>query len=464
EVRAYAAGDPRVRLVTHARNRGKGAAVRSALAAARGDYCLVQDADLEYDAGDYPRLLAAAVAGKGAGAGAPAVFGTRFHGQRRPRGMRAAHYAANRLLTALANALYGLALTDEATCYKLVDTALLRSLDLGCDGFDFCPEVTAKLGLLGIPVVEVPIGYAARSVEEGKKIRWTDGIVAVKTLVALRLTHQTPSPQTGNTTMNSIIHRALSAGLFLASAGALASLAAACSDERPGEASEAAASSAAPPSVQGAGVMRLRSEVNGPVTRVELLDEGGGRVGTLELTTEGERHMGAALTLGERSTNLRWTERELTLSRGGADPFTFRAGEANGDDAQAALRDATDELKVVMGVAHHLGAFAPVPGGASAGKAPRLLFLGTADDDDRFEGNNWQWGTSQYSWQTAYNGSQNTAYTGCTSVYPSGGCATYQGAQMNTSCSTGTYYGASYTSCTTTIVPGSCAGTGNCPQ
>jgi dolichol-phosphate mannosyltransferase len=189
EVRAFAAGDARVRLVTHARNRGKGAAIRSALALARGDYCLVQDADLEYDVDDYPRLLAAAAAG------APAVFGTRFHGQRRPRGMRAAHYAANRLLTALANALYGLALTDEATCYKLVNTALLRSLGLGCDGFDFCPEVTAKLGLLGIPVVEVPIGYAARSVEEGKKIRWTDGIVAAKTLVALRLASYPSSHQ-----------------------------------------------------------------------------------------------------------------------------------------------------------------------------------------------------------------------------------------------------------------------------
>lgn len=458
EVRAFAAGDPRVRLVMHARNRGKGAAIRSALALARGDYCLVQDADLEYDTGDYPRLLAAAAAG------APAVFGTRFHGGQRPRGMRAAHYAANRLLTALANALYGLALTDEATCYKLVDTALLRSLDLDCDGFDFCPEVTAKLGLLGISVVEVPIGYAARSVEEGKKIRWTDGLVAIKTLVALRLANENASYQPrDNTTMNSIIHRALSVGLFLASAGALASLSAACSDERSVEGGEAA-SVVAPPGVQSAGVMRLRSSVNGAVTHVDLLDEGGGRVGNLELRAEGERRMQAALTLGERSVTLRWTEAELSLSREGQGPVTVRVGGANGESAEAALRDANDELKVAMGVAHHLGAFAPIPGGAPASQAPRLLFLGTADDDDRFEGTQWYWGTSQSAWQNAYNGSQNTAYNGCSAVYPSGGCATYQGAQMNTSCSTGTSYGMSYTSCSTTITPGSCAGSGNCPQ
>jgi hypothetical protein len=263
--------------------------------------------------------------------------------------------------------------------------------------------------------------------------------------------------------MNSIIHRALSVGLLLAGAGALAVSAVACSDERPSEESEVA-SVAAPPGVQSAGVMRLRSNANGPVTHVDLLDEGGARLGTLELTTEGEHRVRAALTLGERSVDMRWTEAELTLSRDGQGPFTFRAGAANGESAEAALRDATDELKVAMGVAHHLGAFAPIPGGAPAAQAPRLLFLSTADDDDRFEGTQWYWGTSQSAWQNAYNGSQNAAYNGCSAIYPSGGCATYQGATMNTSCSTGTTYGAPYTSCTTTITPGSCTSTGNCPR
>jgi len=178
---AAAAADPRIIVVRHAANRGKGAAIRSALAAATGDYCLVQDADLEYDVADYPALL------REVQRGARVVYGSRFLTNPRPTGMRTANYVANRMLTVTANLLYGLAISDEATCFKLFETALLRELDLHCDGFEFCPEVTAKLGRRKIPIVEVPIAYTARAVEDGKKVRWTDGVEAMWVLVKHRL-------------------------------------------------------------------------------------------------------------------------------------------------------------------------------------------------------------------------------------------------------------------------------------
>src|SRR5258708_31946102 len=101
--------------------------------------------------------------------------------------MHAANYVANRILTAAANLLYGAAITDEATCFKAFRTDLLRSLDLECEGFDFCPEVTAKLGRRHIHIVEVPIGYRGRDVANGKKGRWTDGVEALWVLVRERV-------------------------------------------------------------------------------------------------------------------------------------------------------------------------------------------------------------------------------------------------------------------------------------
>lgn len=173
-------GSPNVRLLRHPTTRGKGAAIRTALGHARGRFCIVQDADLEYSPVDFEPLLALARAG------APVVYGSRFLRCAWPRGMSPLNWIANRSLTLAANVLYQLDITDEATCLKLFRTELLRALDLRADGFDFCPEVTAKLGRLGIPVVEAPVGYAGRSVAEGKKIRWTDGLQAARTLVALR--------------------------------------------------------------------------------------------------------------------------------------------------------------------------------------------------------------------------------------------------------------------------------------
>jgi dolichol-phosphate mannosyltransferase len=177
----HAARDPRIRLVRHEKNQGKGAAIRTALAAARGDYALIQDADLEYEVTDYPALLRE-VAG-----GAPVVYGSRFLANPRPTGMATANYVANRILTTTANLLYGLSITDEATCFKVFETELLRSLELTCTGFEFCPEVTAKLGRRGVPIVEVPIAYTARALEDGKKVRWTDGVEAMWVLVRHRV-------------------------------------------------------------------------------------------------------------------------------------------------------------------------------------------------------------------------------------------------------------------------------------
>jgi len=174
------AADPRITLVRHDHNQGKGAAIRTALAAATGEYCLVQDADLEYDVADYPALL------REVQRGARVVYGSRFLTTPRPTGMRTANYVANRMLTVSANLLYGLSISDEATCFKLFETKLLRDLALTCTGFEFCPEVTAKLGRRKIPIVEVPIAYSARAIEEGKKVRWTDGVEAMWVLVKNR--------------------------------------------------------------------------------------------------------------------------------------------------------------------------------------------------------------------------------------------------------------------------------------
>ena len=101
--------------------------------------------------------------------------------------MRLPNFLANRILTGSANLLYGLSITDEATCFKVFRTELLRELDLTCTGFEFCPEVTAKLGRRQIKIVEVPIAYTARAIEEGKKVRWTDGVEAMWVLMKHRL-------------------------------------------------------------------------------------------------------------------------------------------------------------------------------------------------------------------------------------------------------------------------------------
>jgi dolichol-phosphate mannosyltransferase len=176
-----AAADPRIRLVRHGVNQGKGAGIRSALAVARGEFCLIQDADLEYEVTDYPALL------EQIKNGAEVVYGSRFMAKARPDGMHTANYIANRILTITANLLYGMSITDEATCFKVFRTSLLRDLDLECTGFEFCPEVTAKLGRRNVAIAEVPIAYTARAIAEGKKVRWTDGVEAMWVLIKHRI-------------------------------------------------------------------------------------------------------------------------------------------------------------------------------------------------------------------------------------------------------------------------------------
>ena len=173
---------PDVVVISHFINQGKGNAIRTALHRATGDIILIQDADLEYDPADYPALLAPIVDGE-----AKVVFGSRFLDRAYPRRMHLSNFVANRVLTVLSNVLYGMHITDEATCYKVFDGDLLRSLRLRCQEFEFCPEVIALLGRRGIPVVEVPVRYVARTNEEGKKIGWLDGVQAVRTLVGYRV-------------------------------------------------------------------------------------------------------------------------------------------------------------------------------------------------------------------------------------------------------------------------------------
>ena len=172
---------PDVVLISHFINQGKGNAIRTALHRATGDIVLIQDADLEYDPSDYPALLKPIIDGE-----ALVVFGSRFLDRSYPRRMHAANFIANKVLTSLANVLYQVHVTDEATCYKVFDGDLLRSLRLRCQEFEFCPEVIGLLGRRGIAIHEVPVRYVARTEEEGKKIGWMDGFAAVRTLLYYR--------------------------------------------------------------------------------------------------------------------------------------------------------------------------------------------------------------------------------------------------------------------------------------
>jgi glycosyltransferase involved in cell wall biosynthesis len=172
-------GDSTVRILVHQENRGKGAAVRSGLALATGDYVLIQDADLEYDPEDWPKLLAPVLRGK-----AQVVYGSRFTGER--RNMLFLHWIGNRFLSLVTNILYNTTLSDMETCYKLFDRRVLADITLRSSRFDFEPEVTAKVLRRGIRIYEVPISYAGREFHEGKKITWRDGVVALWTLVKYR--------------------------------------------------------------------------------------------------------------------------------------------------------------------------------------------------------------------------------------------------------------------------------------
>jgi len=175
-----ALADSTVRVIHHPQNRGKGAAVRTGLQAAKGDLVLIQDADLEYDPDDWPSLLAPVLKGK-----ARVVYGSRFTGER--KNMLPSHWIGNRLLTLVTNLLYRSTLSDMETCYKLFDRRVLEGVTIESDRFEFEPEITAKVLLQGERIYEVPISYAGREMTEGKKITWRDGFGAMFTLVRFRI-------------------------------------------------------------------------------------------------------------------------------------------------------------------------------------------------------------------------------------------------------------------------------------
>lgn len=181
-VEEFARSHPRmpVRYVRHEKNRGKGMAIRTGIGYITGDYVIIQDADLEYDPQDYRLLLPHLLSGRHR-----VVYGSRFLNKRNRHSYQT-FYWGGRLVSFVTNLLYGQHLTDEPTCYKMFETSLLKSIELRCTGFEFCPEVTAKVAKLGHRIKEIPINYYPRSVEEGKKIKWTDGLEAINTLVKYR--------------------------------------------------------------------------------------------------------------------------------------------------------------------------------------------------------------------------------------------------------------------------------------
>ncbi len=168
-------------LEMHPVNRGKGAAIRTALAASTGNVVIVQDADLEYDPADWPVLLEPIIDGR-----ADAVFGSRFLGGPH-RVLYFWHSVGNSVLTTFSNMLTNLNLTDMETCYKAIRGDLARSLPLVSDRFGFEPEVTARLAKAKARIFEVPISYSGRTYAEGKKIGWRDGVAAIWHIVRFNL-------------------------------------------------------------------------------------------------------------------------------------------------------------------------------------------------------------------------------------------------------------------------------------
>lgn len=175
-----AAGRSGIRVLYQEPNQGKGAALRRGFREARGEVIIVQDADLELDPEDIPKVVAPVLDGR-----ALVVYGSRFLGS--PARPAQLSYWANRFLTGLTNLLYGGLVTDMETCYKCCHASVLKRFAIESDRFDFEPEITAKLLRLGYRIQEVPILYRPRSEKEGKKIGWRDGLRAIYTLVKYRL-------------------------------------------------------------------------------------------------------------------------------------------------------------------------------------------------------------------------------------------------------------------------------------
>ena len=166
----------KIKILRHDLNKGKGSAIRTGLKETTGDLVIIQDADLEYDPNDFNKLVEPIVNNK-----ADVVFGSRNLTSNRRSGNT--YYIGGVFLTFLANLLYGTNITDESTCYKLFKASILKSLNLKCKRFEFCPEVIAKIAKRKCHIIEVPISYQPRTVAEGKKINWLDGLQAISTLI-----------------------------------------------------------------------------------------------------------------------------------------------------------------------------------------------------------------------------------------------------------------------------------------
>lgn len=172
-----------VRVIHHPKNRGKGAAIQTALAMSKGRYFVIQDADLEYDPVQIPGLLNRAIESE-----APVIYGSRFLGS--INNMPKPNYYANRFYNLLVRALYGVKMTDMHTCYKMIDTELFKELGIQSEGFGYAPEVISKLLRKKIPIVEAPIIYNGRTVKEGKKINARDGLECLVALVKYRFKNE----------------------------------------------------------------------------------------------------------------------------------------------------------------------------------------------------------------------------------------------------------------------------------
>ena len=194
-----AASEPCIRLYRKKVNEGKGAAVRTAIQHATGDFCLVQDADLEYDPSEYPRLLRPLLDGH-----ADAVFGSRYLVSEQTRALPFWHSMINKYLTLLSNIFSNLNLTDMETCYKVFRTDLLKSIPIRSNRFGFEPEITMKCAKRKLRVYEVPISYHGRTYEEGKKIGWKDGLKALGVMLHFWLIDDLYSAPYGRTFLNDL--------------------------------------------------------------------------------------------------------------------------------------------------------------------------------------------------------------------------------------------------------------------
>ncbi|RII25071.1 MAG: glycosyl transferase [Geobacter sp.] len=170
-------------VVCHGINRGKGCAIRTGLEHITGDMVIIQDADLEYDPAEYPKLVKPIVDGR-----ADVVYGSRFAGGEEHRVLYFWHYLGNRFLTLMSNMLTNLNLTDMETCYKVFRADIIKGIKLEQDRFGFEPEITAKVARTGCRIFEVGISYSGRTYTEGKKIGWKDGVKAIWCIIKYRVT------------------------------------------------------------------------------------------------------------------------------------------------------------------------------------------------------------------------------------------------------------------------------------